>query len=231
MAGKRARRASRGELGTISIAVANMVYEHLHLGGFFRKMHETYPDVKLFIRDIQGSPIICDQLRSGEMDIGFMAVSSHGVPQLELCMHPLLELDVALAIHRDHPLAAKKVLTMQDLANCNFIMPPRNRTPWLRSYFEKIFLDEFHTLPQVEQEALGIQATRQLVSAGLGIGFVTKPPTADEQGNVVYRKLPADVKRIIVAAWDGNNQSPLLKNMLKLLTALPQKNISGTVEN
>ncbi|MBE6370109.1 MAG: LysR family transcriptional regulator [Lentisphaerae bacterium] len=224
LAGKNAQRAHRGEIGMISIAVASMVYEHLHLEEFFRKMHEKYPDVKLFIRDIQGSPVICEQLLSGEADIGFMAVSNYGTPKLDLCQQQLMELDVSLAIPADHPLAVKKDLELKDLVNCNFIMPPRNRAPWLRGYLEKVFFDKFHTYPRVEQEALGIQATRQLVSAGLGIGLVVKPMANDDPRCVVYRKMPLDFKRIIVAAWDQNNQSQVLKNMLKLLPDLPRKN-------
>jgi len=215
---KSARRANRGETGTINIAVANLIYDYLQLGDFFRLVHEKYPELKLIIRDFQGSPVICNQIVAGEADIGFLGLSSQGSPELELRQYKLLELDISFAIPRKHPLAVKKNLELKDFAGCNFILPPAQFIPWLRLQFEKKFREACNAPLKVEQEAVGIRATRQLVSAGLGIGLVTEPFALDERENIVYRKVSQlDLKRIVVAVWDESNQSPILKNVLSLL--------------
>ncbi|MBE6379555.1 MAG: LysR family transcriptional regulator [Lentisphaerae bacterium] len=223
LAQKSALRASRGETGTLAIAVSNMVYDHLPLGEILRKMHKKYPGIKLSIRDFQGSPMIYNEIISGNADIGFLAISNHHQPPEHVAHLPLTELELSLAIPAQHPLAHKQTLQLSDFINCNFIMPPSQHAPWLRNYFEKIFLEQCGTPLRVEQEALGLRATRQLVSAGLGIGFVIKPSSLDKQENIVYRQLPFDFKRIICAVWDEKNQSQILKNFRKLISEVPSK--------
>ena len=130
---------------------------------------------------------------------------------------PLTELPVNLVFPARHPLARKKDLKIGDLANCNFILPPAEQMPWLRKYIDNFFLEHCGRLPQAEQEAVGLRATRQLVAAGLGIGLAIKPRTQDSRENVVYRNAPFPLKRQIVAAWDEENSSRILKNFVKLL--------------
>lgn len=217
-ADEHARRAARGERGMLSISVANMVYDYLHLGGILKKMHEKYPAVKLQIHDYQGAPSVYNQVRSGEADIGFLAVNNLvGLEEQNLQHFKLLELPICFAIPAKHPLAYKEDLRVSDFKNSNFILPSANLVPWLRKKFEEIFYKHCGTYPIVEVEALGLRATRQLVSAGLGIGLVIKPAVIDERENIVYRDTDLLIKRIIIAAWDENNQSRTLKNFLKLL--------------
>ena len=216
-ADEHARRAARGEHGMLTISVANMVYDHLQFGGILQKMHEKYPAVKLLVRDSQNSPQVYGQILSGEADIGFLAVNNLGNPEQNLQQLKLLELPISFAIPATHPLAQKEDLKITDFKNANFILPSARYVPWLRKQFEDFFFQHCSRLPIVEQEALGLRATRQLVSAELGIGLVVKPGTVDERENIVYREVDLMIKRIIIAAWDENNQSRTLKNFLKML--------------
>lgn len=220
-----ALRAARGETGQLAIAVANLVYDYVKLEGFFRAMHEKYPEVKIIIRDCQGSPMVYDQVRSGQADIGFLAINSNGNYAAELRKISLKELPLSLAFPPDHPLAGKKNLQIEDLANCNFILPPMGLAPWLRKNFEELFIQHCGKAPLVEQEALGLRATRQLVAAGLGIGVMIPPAEKTSTEKITYRPIPTDFRRIIVAAWDPANQSQILKNFVKLM---PGKPIPGT---
>lgn len=217
LAQEQAIQAFRGESGEIAISVANMVYDYLQLGDVLRGMHARYPHVKIRIRDCQASPHVYEQIKSGEADIGFMAVNNLGNPMSDLICRNLLELPIMFAIPADHVLANKKNLQIGDFKQTSFILPPREQIPWLRTQFDTFFQEQCGTLPLVEQEALGPQATRQLVSAGLGVGLAVKPPTVDERENIVYREVEFPLKRIIVTAWNESNQSRILKNFLKLL--------------
>ena len=212
-----AHRASRGESGRLNISVANMVYDYLQLGKLFRLLHERYPELRLHILDNQASPDVQKQVESGEVDVGFFAVSNLNNKIEELRQLPLRELALNFAIPGNHPLASKKDLTIQDFRNYHFILPPQRQAPWLRSYFEQFFLEHCQCKPQVAQEALGLLATRQLVSAGLGIGLVVEPPENEIFENVVYRPIPLELKRQLVASWHQNNHSRALRNLLHLL--------------
>lgn len=212
-----AHRASRGESGKLSISVANIMYDYLQLGKLFRLLHERYPELKLHIRDSQASPDVRKQVESGEVDIGFFAVSNLHNHAGELRQLKLQELSLSFAIPGNHPLAVKPDLTMLDFRNYHFILPSERQAPWLRSYFEQFFMEHCNSKPMVAQEALGLLSTRQLVAAGLGIGLVVEPPEKDPLENVVYRPIPFGLKRQLVAAWHKNNHSRALRNLLKLL--------------
>ena len=212
-----ARRAARGEHGMLSISVANMVYDYLQLGNILKKMHEKYPAVNLQVRDCQGAPYVYKQVRDGEADIGFLAVNNLVDLDQSFQHIKLLELPICFAIPAQHPLAQKVELKITDLKNANFILPSAKFVPWLRKQFEEFFYRHCGTYPTVEVEALGLRATRQMVSANLGIGLVVKPAVEDERENIVYRNADMMIKRIIIAAWDESNHSRTLKNFLKIL--------------
>ena len=212
-----ARRASRGEHGMLSISVANMVYDYLQLGDILKKMREKYPAVNLQVRDCQGAPHVYSQVQSGEADIGFLAVNNLVDLDQSFQHFKLLELPICFAIPAQHPLAQKVELKITDLKNANFILPSAKFVPWLRKQFEEFFYRHCGTYPTVEVEALGLRATRQMVSANLGIGLVVKPAVEDERENIVYRNADMMIKRIIIAAWDESNHSRTLKNFLKIL--------------
>ena len=212
-----AQQASRGESGTLVISVANLVYDHLHLGDILQKMHEKYPAVKLMVRDSQNSPQVYEQVLSGQTDIGFLAVNNMTNMEQGVQQFKLLELPISLAVPGNHPLAQKDYLRITDLKNVNFILPPAKHVPWLRQQFDKYFFERCGSYPIVEQEALGLRAIRQLVSAGLGIGLTVKPGTVDKRENIVYKDSDFELKRIVIAAWNENTQSRALKNFLRIL--------------
>lgn len=212
-----AQQAERGENGNFTVAVANLVYDYFKLETILRAMHEKYPDVRIMVRDCQSSPMVYEQIKSAQADIGFMAISNNGGPGGDLRKIQLVELPLHFAFPSGHPLAKKKNLQIRDMRNCNFILPPLEQAPWMRKYFEQFFFEHCGQFPLVEQEALGLRATRQLVSAGLGIGLTIRPAADDERENIVYRPIPFDFRRLIVAAWDGNLKSRILKNFVKLL--------------
>ena len=212
-----ALRAARGERGELSVAIANLMYDYLQLEDVLRAMHEKFPEVKIIIRDCLSSPLVYEQVKTGQADIGFMAVNSSGRNAEELRRIKLMELPMNLAFPKNHPLAGKKNLSLSDLVNCNFILPPMEQAPWLRKNFEDIFFKHCGKLPLVEQEALGIRATRQLVAAGLGIGVMVQPPGNQPRDSVIYRSLLPDFKRVIVATWADSNQSQTLKNFIVML--------------
>lgn len=212
-----AQQASRGESGTLVISVANLVYDHLHLGDILRKMHEKYPAVKLMVRDCQNSPQVYGQVLSGQTDIGFLAVNNLSNMEQGLQQFKLLELPISLAVPGNHQLAQKDYLRITDLKNVNFILPPAKNVPWLRQQFDEYFFEHCGSYPVVEQEALGLRAIRQLVSAGLGIGLTVKPGTIDKRENIVYKDSDFELKRIVIAAWNENTQSRALKNFLRIL--------------
>ena len=138
-AGQLARKASRGENGTLSIAVSGLIYTYIDIGQLCRDMLHKYPEVKLRIYDTLVSPATADMVRSGKCDIGFFASSNISQVPENLGFRKLNTIPLSFAIPASHPLAHKKDLKIQDFKNSHFIFPPAEETPRLRNHFESFF--------------------------------------------------------------------------------------------
>lgn len=205
-----ARRAARGETGTLSIAVANAVYDSLDVGAVFQNMLRKYPEVKLKILDYRSSPQVADAIRSGSCDAGLLAYI-HGSTSIDgLRSVRVMDSEVAFAFPENHPLAHKPDLTVEELKNCNFIFPPADEAPLLRKHFEEFFLSHCHTLPHIVHEAVGLRAIRQLVRAGLGVALI--PYDQSERKIIFRRDVAHGMRRSIIVAWENGNHSVTLHN-------------------
>ena len=96
--------------------------------------------------------MVYEQLKKGKADIGFMAINNSGDPLPDLRKKPLTELPISLVFPAWHPLVRKKDLKIEDLANCNFILPPAEQMPWLRKYIDNFFQEHCGKIPQAEQD-------------------------------------------------------------------------------
>ena len=79
-----ARKAARGETGTLSIGVAGLIYDFIDIGQLCKNMLQKYPEVKIRIHDTLVSPAAASLVRSGKCDISFFASSniSHSLENL-----------------------------------------------------------------------------------------------------------------------------------------------------
>ncbi len=216
-AGQLARKASRGENGTISIAVSGLIYAYIDIGQLCRNMLYKYPEVKLRIYDTLVSPATADLVRSGKCDIGFFASSNISQLPENLEFRKLNMIPLSFAIPAAHPLAHKKDLKIQDFKNSHFIFPPAEETPRLRKHFESFFFKHCQCAPLIVHEVAGVNGSLQLVRAGLGIALIPRPLTNLSEKGVVLRDVPIGIDRFVVAAWDEHNSSVVLRNFISML--------------
>lgn len=216
-AGQLARKAARGDTGTLSIGVAGLIYDFVDIGQLCKTMLQKYPDVKLRIYDMLISPAAAALVRSGKCDISFFATSNISRKLENLNIKKIVEIPLAFAIPSTNPLANKKDLTIQDLKYSNFIFPPAEEAPRLRAHFENFFLEHCKCLPKIVHEAAGTTGSLQLAEAGLGIALVPRPPQKTALKNVILRHVPLGIDRYTIAAWDESNTSQVLRNFIALL--------------
>ena len=212
-----ARKAARGDTGTLSIGVAGLIYDFVDIGQLCKNMLQKYPDVKIRIYDMLVSPAAISLVRSGKCDISFFASSNISNNLENLNFRKIVDIPLAFAIPANNPLANKKDLTLTDLKYSHFILPPVEEAPRLRKYFENYFLQHCQTAPLIVHEAAGTNGSLQLVSAGLGIALTPHPPAKANLKNVVLRHIPLGIDRFTIAAWDEHNTSKVLHNFIALL--------------
>lgn len=220
-----ARKAARGESGILSVAVNQTLYNHINMSQIFRKMFDRYPDVRLKILDCT-SDVASQALLNGSCDVAFLSKSMLREDVIvHLQFEEMFRAPLSLVIPRTHPLASKKKLSVGDFRECSFIMPPVAEALQLREKLEQFFLEHGKFRPHVAQEARGLLATQHLVAAGLGIGILPESMQNVFPDYIVYRKPPFTMERTVVAAWNTDNASPVLKNFLQILKEVKQEGL------
>lgn len=148
--------------GTLRI-VADAAHHLLHILGSFRA---RYPGVQVSVRAGNTETVI-SSLYSYDADIGVLGEVPTGrdFEVLKLNSTPI----IAFA-SIDHPLAAKKSLTLKQLAQESLVM--RERGSKTRQKLEDLAAaSKIDLRPVIEAE--GREAVREIVASGAGIGFVS----------------------------------------------------------
>jgi DNA-binding transcriptional LysR family regulator len=81
---------------------------------------------------------------------------------------PLGAYDPVLITPRDHPLAKKKDVTLEDIATYGLILPPRHLSS---SRIVNLVFEQHHVPYQITLEAGGWEVIKQFVARGLGISI------------------------------------------------------------
>lgn len=148
--------------GTLRI-VADAAHHLLHILGAFRA---RYPGVQVSLRSGNTETVI-SSLYSYDADIGVLPEVPVGrdFEMLQLNSTPIIAF-----VSADHPLAAKKSLTLKQLAQEPLVM--RERGSKTREKLEDLAAASGIELrPTIEAE--GREAVREIVASGAGVGFVS----------------------------------------------------------
>lgn len=129
----------------------------------YRKAH---PEVRLILHNVTGAGGL-DQLRKDEVDL---AVGSMLEVPGDIDYAPVYRFEPMLITPRDHPLATKPELKLEDLSPYGLILPPQRLTTY--RLVDLVF--QQNRVPYtVALEVGGWEVIKQYVAMGLGISIVT----------------------------------------------------------
>ncbi|MBE6358154.1 MAG: LysR family transcriptional regulator [Lentisphaerae bacterium] len=211
-------KSSRGESGSLAVAVSSIAYDYIDLGMICKKMALRYPEVRMKILDMPMSLSRFDCLCHENADIAIFAGSDNIIMPDGFTAKKLLPLNVALAIHPQSQLAKIEKLTIKDLKNTHFIMPPAEEAPNLRKAWDEIFMTNCGSLPPVTHEVIGSRGVLQFVAAGLGVGFVFMHNDNIRHENIIFRNVPVKLNRSLLAGFRDGSTAPVINNFLRLLS-------------
>jgi len=161
-----ARRAARGETGSLTVAFAASVM-FLSLPRIIRRFRTQFPNVRLELRELPTGPQII-ALRNGELDIGFLREPSRDA---ELTTETVMREGLLLALSKRHELANRKRLRLSDVANEDFVLCPRDLAPGLYAHVLAVCA-EAGVHPRIVQTSRELYTTVSLVEAGLGVTII-----------------------------------------------------------
>jgi DNA-binding transcriptional LysR family regulator len=178
----------------------------------FRARH---PGVELTVG--QASPMeSVERLRAGRLDLALTvdldARPAEGVEVIHLFDDP-----VQLALHADHPLAAKPDVQLQDLAEETWIDVPRATSGGqvlIRACTKAGFA------PRVTFESDDYTAIQELVGAGVGAALLPDLALCPPHPSVVLRSLGPDgpTRHVQAATRPAEFRSPAASAMLEILS-------------
>jgi DNA-binding transcriptional LysR family regulator len=176
----------------------------------------SYPDVALTLAEGEPEEIV-PRLHAGELDLALLfefageSTLAEGVERVELLDDPMY-----LALPRDHALAAKDRLRLQDLHAEAWVQTSRS-SPCARHVVRCCHAASFE--PNVAFESDDYQTVQGLVAAGVGVALIPELALSVVREDITIRALSPrpPVRRVIAATPAGARLVPAAPAMLAVL--------------
>jgi DNA-binding transcriptional LysR family regulator len=169
-----------------------------------------FPDVRLVLNPLNlayHQAALVDE----RIDVGLVILPNDAV---ELQTQRLCGMRLVVALPKEHRLAARSTLALQELADEPFVL-----VPWSRGQgFGRLVMSVCRRagyLPQIAQEAEPMEAVVGMVAAGAGISIVPESMQNMHLRRVVYRPLRERYAEAHIAlAWRVASTSPTVQAFL-----------------
>ncbi len=214
----RARRLGGGHLGTIRVGLSEIISTHEFISLGLLHFRESEPGVVLDLRSM-GSMQQISALHEGLLDAGI--VYDANIDERDAALLDQATIGVGrtmLAVHRDHALAQRQSVRLEELTDEPALWPERRSQP---GYFDRLAgacLASGHS-PRIIQECTTNSILLSLVAVGMGVGFVTvtDPPSLGPS----IRLVPIadfDLRFAVQLVWRKRDQSGALRRFVEVMT-------------
>ncbi|MEW6514125.1 MAG: LysR family transcriptional regulator [Pseudomonadota bacterium] len=207
------REAATGQRSVLAIGAITAAMVDV-LPPLLAKFKRSYPDVTLSMREIDSAEAI-PLLRSGDIDLAFARLDGElggGIRSL-----PLREDRLAVALHKEHPLAGKARISLATLAGEEYVMFHRHVSP---GYFDNLMAAcrQADFSPRIVHEVNSVTSQLAFVGCGQGIALVPSAMRKLAPDTVVIRPLAEKTGVVTTAvAWNSARDNPLVTAILGTL--------------
>lgn len=197
-----ARRAARGEVGSLRVGFTASAALNPVVPSAIRTFRRAYPDVALSLEEANTAPL-SQGLREGTLDAAFLRPGDTGNEGLQLRL--LSEEPLMVVLPSAHPIAERPEIELAMLKNELLLLYPRAVGP--AAYDTVIAACRAAGFePEFGQSAPQIASLVTLVAAGLGVSIVPASMSQLAVAGVVYRELAgaAPLARLALATRRGD---------------------------
>jgi len=207
-------RIAQGDVGMLRVAFSEAMLRRPVLPVVLREFRALHPEVELrafpLTSDAQRSRLLAD-----EIDVAFV-IDEATDRELFETLHVGSDKFV-LVLPSDHPLAAKKAVSLQDIEGEPLLWPARHTSPRLFDRMIAAF-DAQGVSPNIAVEVSAVDIGYELTAAGIGLGIVTAARTDRTPPGVVLRDLSnLDMPLPLSMLWRKKSNSPLLRKFIDLV--------------
>lgn len=208
---KAARRAARGETGSLRLGYTPSATFNAAVPSAIRAFRRAYPEVDLTLEEANTMPLVTG-LREGTLDAVFVRPGTPDTEKLQL--RRVAEEPVVIALAKRHPVAALEKIDLARLENDPFLLFSREIAPGLydtvvnacrKAGFEPI-------IGQVVPHMTGIL---NLVAAELGVSIVPASMMQVRVTGIAYRQIARQSPTTWLAlAYRRGETSPIVRNFV-----------------
>jgi DNA-binding transcriptional LysR family regulator len=202
---KAARRAARGETGSLRVGLTASAAFCAVVPSAIRAFRHAYADVDLTLEEAATTRLVAG-LQDGSLDTVFLRPSAPGSEAFQLRL--LSEEPMMVALPVGHPAAAQEKVNLAILKNDPFVLFPRTNSPTLHDTIIGACRQAGFE-PVSGQLAPQIASVVNLVAAGLGVSVVPASMSQLRITGVVYRKIAgqAPTARLALAFRRGETSA------------------------
>ncbi|MGE8371849.1 MAG: LysR substrate-binding domain-containing protein [Pseudomonas putida] len=202
--------AVAGHAGVVTIGAITSAMIDV-LPQLIERFKQDHPLVTVSVREIDSAEAI-PALEAGDIDIAFARLEGNLGRHVQSM--PLSEDRLAVAMPKDHPLAASEAIELKALADETLVMASRDVSPVYFDYLVGLCKASGFA-PRIVHQVRSVTAQVAFVSCGQGIALVPTSMDKLAPGNVLVRPLQPEVKVVTTAmAWHGVNGNPLVDAMI-----------------
>jgi DNA-binding transcriptional LysR family regulator len=188
-----ARRAAAGETGTVTVGFLSSTANYV-MPPVVRAMRERHPDVTVRTEALAVRELV-DRVRDGHLDVGVTRPPIIDDPRF--VTETILTEPVAAVLPAAHPLAARPLLRLAQLADEPWVLTERSSwPPWHDKYDEDFGRAGFQ--PHVVQRSNSIQNLLALVAAGVGVTRLPLSSRSLRDGGVAFVPLVGDTAEVVL---------------------------------
>lgn len=202
--------AVAGHAGVVTIGAITSAMIDV-LPQLIERFKQDHPLVTVSVREIDSAEAI-PALEAGDIDIAFARLEGNLGRHVQSM--PLSEDRLAVAMPKDHPLAASEAIELKTLADETLVMASRDVSPVYFDYLVGLCKASGFA-PRIVHQVRSVTAQVAFVSCGQGIALVPTSMNKLAPENVLVRPLQPEVKVVTTAmAWHGVNGNPLVDAMI-----------------
>lgn len=209
-----ARRASRGEIGSLRVGYTGSAIYNPVVTAALRAFRRNYPDVELNLEEAN-TPRLAQGVADGVYDVAFLRPGAAGTGTLQEQM--VVEEPMVAVIPAAHALASRDAVSLHALRNEPFILLPPTAGPILLEEIRRACRDAGFE-PRLDQSAPQIGSVINLVATEMGVSLVPACMSSLRIPGVVFRPISGSppIARLSAAYRRGESRSPV-RNFLRQL--------------
>ncbi|MFJ7213723.1 LysR substrate-binding domain-containing protein [Amycolatopsis sp. NPDC098790] len=207
------RKIADGWVGLVRLGLTGTA-AHTHLPLIARTVQHSLPSIALEIHADLVTPVQCDRLREGTLDLAVLRppVVGEGIEARTFATEEL-----AVALPSSHPLSARASIRLEDLADQDFIAYAAPDSVVNAAVFHACQAVGF--APRRAHTAQGTAVLLALVAAGLGLAVLPAGVRAVPFEGAVFRDLENAGSVELALAWRRGDENPALSAVMSALDA------------